>query len=51
MSKKIKGESSVNFIEDWNEVRLCAELIRNGKAVIKAVPQKDGSVYRYTKKR
>lgn len=51
MSEKIKGESPVNFKKEWNEIRLCAELIRNGKAVIKAVPKKDGSIYRYTKKK
>lgn len=51
MGGKAKGEIPVNFEKEWNEVRLCAELIRNGKAVIKAVPQKDGSIYRYTEKR
>ncbi len=35
----------------WDEVRVCATLLREGKAYIKAVARSDGSTYRYTKLR
>lgn len=34
---------------DWEEVRLCAELIRRGKARIVTQAMPDGSIRRYTK--
>lgn len=33
----------------WDEVRLCADLLRRGQAVIVAAERKDGIKYRYTK--
>ena len=33
----------------WDEVRICAMLIREGKARITHEKREDGSVYRYTK--
>lgn len=40
-----------DFRKTWDEVRECASLIREGKAEIVAVTRKDGSIYRYTKRR
>lgn len=33
----------------WEEARLCANLIREGKAKIMIATRKDGTTYRYTK--
>ena len=51
----MSGKSDVKVPEEirkgWEEARLCASLIREGKAKIMAVVRKDGSTYCYTKTR
>ena len=35
----------------WEEMQLCADLIKKGKAKIMIAKKRDGSTYRYTKRR
>lgn len=37
--------------EDWNEMRICASLIRSGSAQIMVQEMSDGRVRRYTRLR
>lgn len=53
--QKMSEKLTVNVPEDikkrWDEMMLCATLIREGKARIVIAVRKDGSTYRYTKQR
>lgn len=51
MSEKSDVRIPEDIRKEWDEARLCASLIREGKAGIMAVTRKDGSIYRYTKLR
>lgn len=51
MSEKTDVKVLEEIRKAWDEVRLCANLIREGKAKIVVATRKDGSVYRYTKPR
>lgn len=49
-----RGEKAAVRVPDdirraWDEVRVCATLIRKGQARIVKVTKEDGSVHRYTK--
>ncbi len=50
---KGKKKAEIRMPDDirrtWDEVRLCATLIRQGQAQIVSVVRMDGSRYRYTK--
>lgn len=50
---KGKKKAEIRMPDDirrtWDEVRLCATLIRQGQARIVSVVRMDGSRYRYTK--
>lgn len=50
---KGKKKAEIRIPDDirrtWDEVRLCATLIRQGQARIVSVVRMDGSRYRYTK--
>ena len=52
---KMSGKADVKVPEHirkaWEEARLCASLIRDGKARIVIAKKKDGSTFRYTKLR
>lgn len=51
MSEKMEVKVPEEIRKAWDEIRLCAALIREGKARIVVATRKDGSVYRYTKSR
>lgn len=55
MSEKVIRKQETKLPESirmaWEEVRLCATLLREGKARIVIVTRADGSTYRYTKAR
>ncbi len=46
---KIKTESKLETIrKKWNEARVCAALLQQGRASIVIGRRKDGSTYKYT---
>lgn len=47
--EKTPVKISETLQRDWEEARLCAELIRRGKARIVTRAMPDGSIQRYTK--
>lgn len=49
MSDKETKKENMDFEREWERVRLCAKLIREGDARIVVRKRKDGSIYRYTK--
>ena len=49
MSEKSDVQVPEEIRKGWEEARLCANLIREGKAKIMIATRKDGTTYRYTK--
>ena len=49
MSEKSEVKVPEEIRKGWEEVRMCASLIRDGKAKIMVATRKDGPTYRYTK--
>lgn len=49
MSEKSDVKVPEEIRKGWEEARLCANLIREGKAKIMIATRKDGTTYRYTK--
>lgn len=49
MNEKLETNGTEAFQKGWEEARLCAKLLREGKAHIMIVTRKDGSTYRYTR--
>nr|DAR99011.1 MAG TPA: hypothetical protein [Caudoviricetes sp.] len=49
MSEKTEVKVPEEIRTAWNEVRFCADLLREGKAKIMVAIRKDGTAYRYTK--
>lgn len=49
MSEKTEVKVLEEIRTAWNEVRFCADLLREGKAKIMVAIRKDGTAYRYTK--
>lgn len=51
MIRKQAGSIWSTWKDDWNEVRVCARLIRSGGARIMVQEMSDGRVRRYTRLR
>lgn len=51
MREKVDVKVPEAIQQAWDEARLCAELIKEGKAKIVVATRKDGSKYRYTKRK
>lgn len=49
MSEKTEVKTSEDIRKAWEEMQLCAKLLREGKAKIMVATRKDGTTYRYTK--
>lgn len=49
MREKVEAKVPKDILAAWDEVRMCAGLLREGKARIVVATRKDGSTYRYTK--
>ena len=49
MSEKSDVKVPEEIRKGWEEARLCANLIREGKAKIMIATRKDGTTYRYTR--
>jgi exonuclease VII small subunit len=47
--KMTMNQAMKNWKKEWEEIQLCGELLRRGRAKIVVVTRKDGSRYRYTK--
>lgn len=51
MGENTEVKTTEEIKKEWDEVKLCADLIREGKARVFVATRRDGSVYRYTKLR
>lgn len=49
MSEKTEVKVPDDIRKAWEEVRLCGQLLREGKAKVMVATRRDGSRYRYTK--